>query len=340
MIYIYKNFHLFFIKNNIKCLLYFFLLFSFFNFSFSERCPLFFGAYECPKNHTCINGECHKDGKISKTCDNVACDDNFKCFNGVCWPVEGIPCDRNTLIDKDVANALTSDCGPKGKCISGRCRIDHCWNVVCNEDEMCRGGKCYKIIDNFCWNSFNCGPRFKCVNNKCKIIDDIPREKCNCDPGMICKNGQCMMQDNCVNIACEAEEVCIDGVCSSLLGTKCAYDGDCGDVLICKQGICVEDLECRNKCPYDNVCREGLCSNIQGLLCEENSCSDGYECINGECLKNNCMHTVCQIGERCDNGLCIRVEGSFCSHAPRDCGPLFKCINGVCQDFIRDMMIQ
>uniref|UniRef100_A0AC35U283 Tenascin-X n=1 Tax=Rhabditophanes sp. KR3021 TaxID=114890 RepID=A0AC35U283_9BILA len=234
---------------------------------------------------------------------------------------------------------MTSDCGLRGKCLNGHCRIDLCWNVVCDENEFCRDGKCYKITDSFCWNSHSCGNKHKCVSNKCKYIEEFTREKNNCDPGMIFKNGQCMMQENCVNIACEQSEVCIDGTCSSLLGTKCELNGDCNEPLICKQGICVEDLECLNKCQYNEICKEGICAPIQGSICE-GSCSEGYQCINGICEKDQCFAKVCQITERCDNGMCVRVEGTFCQHAAKDCGPLFKCESGICKDTIKDMMIQ
>ena len=101
----------------------------------AERCPPIFGEYECPKDFKCVFGTCKndKDEPVPVDCSKITCDLDAKCINGKCLPIENMPCNRNVLVAENTARAIISDCGWRGKCISGRCVIDSKFFYESNE---------------------------------------------------------------------------------------------------------------------------------------------------------------------------------------------------------------
>jgi len=98
----------------------------------AELCPPLFGEFECPLNYECtIHGQCvsnrtrDSNSQQPTSCANVRCGEESRCVSGgKCLPLQGLPCDRNTLVGKSVARAIRSDCGRRGKCVNGKCTID------------------------------------------------------------------------------------------------------------------------------------------------------------------------------------------------------------------------
>ncbi|CAD5206363.1 unnamed protein product [Bursaphelenchus okinawaensis] len=304
-----------------------------------ERCPPLFGETECPLKYKCEISTC-KDEKgvpAPPDCSKITCGPDARCFEGRCWPVEGLPCGRNVLVAENTARSITSSCGRRGICLNGRCSIDKCAEVLCNEGELCRDGKCTKLVGSFCLTVFDCGPEpgMECLRNQCVRTDPLVGAeglaKIDCDPDETLQGHECVKKRSCEEIVCEAGFACSNGACLPMLGADCSQS-TCPRGLLCKKNVCVEDT-CKDKCPVEHACINGECRHLQGILCRE-TCPSPFACINGQCVKNECARKVCQLGERCENGICIRIEGNLCSNPMRDCGESFDCYKSACRDKI------
>uniref|UniRef100_A0A1I7ZW66 EB domain-containing protein n=1 Tax=Steinernema glaseri TaxID=37863 RepID=A0A1I7ZW66_9BILA len=310
-----------------------FLLFLLCSLAGAERCPPIFGDSECPLGLVCTDGKCTGEG-ASENCDVLTCPENMRCFNGRCYPTENLPCNRNVLVGENAARSIVSDCGIHGKCVNGRCVLDRCAGVSCGLQELCLDGVCTNMTDRFCLSSFDCGPTFDCVANKCQDSGVLSRPICSCDPDQVCgADGTCAPRPKCSRVFCGPGAVCVDGFCSSTEALACSRDDECGAERVCRSGTCAPDLCVGKRCPPDHQCREGECRLLQGLLCH-GECPAPFECVSGRCARNECARKVCQLGETCD-GFCQRVEGRFCSLAIRDCGEGFACENNACRDQLK-----
>lgn len=68
--------------------------------------------------------------------------------------------------------------------------------MLCTDGELCREGKCVKMLDNFCFSAFDCGPGLDCTANKCARKDEPPAfAKIECDPGEILEGDKCVAQE-------------------------------------------------------------------------------------------------------------------------------------------------
>ncbi|KAL3998611.1 hypothetical protein ACH3XW_15730 [Acanthocheilonema viteae] len=288
------------------------------NDTFGVLCPPIFGQFECPLNFTCVTNECYTESNAiaSYNCEEVKCNANFRCYKGRCYSIFGLSCDRNIELSEYKFRSITSNCGLKGKCINGRCVEDRCHGIECTENELCQDGKCLIVNNTFCITHFDCGPTFKCFQNKCISFRDPI--SCNCDPG-------------CTHVSCEMGSFCFKGTCQTAVGQDCTST-PCQGSTICVEGRCILN-PCINRCPPDHACREGQCRHLEGLLCYE-ECPKPYVCIDGRCTRNECFGKSCQPGEICQFGLCIKVEGRLCSLAIRDCAEEFECIGGICHDLL------
>ncbi|KAI6203612.1 hypothetical protein M3Y94_00577300 [Aphelenchoides besseyi] len=320
------------------------LLFVFFIISSclssAERCPPILGEIECPLRYKCELNVCKDErGLIAPSdCAQITCGPDARCASGSCYPVEGLPCGRNVLVAENTARSITSSCGRRGRCINGRCAIDKCAEVLCEQGEICRDGKCIKMLGAFCFTLFDCGiePGMECRGNRCtREASGAEAEgmaKIDCDPGHVALGNDCVKQRGCEEIVCDPGFSCMNGVCLPMNGADCSQT-QCPEGLICKRNVCVAD-PCRNHCPKEHACMNGECRHIQGMFCQDDECEDPYVCLNGQCVRNECARKVCQLGERCENGICIRVEGNLCSSALRDCGEAFDCVKSMCRDKI------
>ncbi|KAI1727025.1 teneurin-3 [Ditylenchus destructor] len=320
----------------------------------AELCPPIFGEFECPEKYTCVLGACKgENGQTPpEDCDKITCHMDSRCsIGGKCLPFEGMPCGRNVLIAEKTAEAIVSDCGRRGKCVSGKCVIDKCMEMLCDEGEVCRDGKCQKLISNFCFSDFDCGQSAKsglhCKANKCEKSTTMDSEgikpTMKCDPGESPQNDRCVPQDGCAQLVCELGETCLNGFCipttiecgdpqSTFPGSMISLS-TCPDNMICRNRVCIRD-PCLDRCPPEHTCiNGGECRLLQGLHCIE-TCPSPFECVNGVCVKDECHRKVCQLGERCDGGICVRIQGKICKNAERDCGESFDCVNSACQDKI------
>ncbi|KAI6182048.1 hypothetical protein M3Y97_00338200 [Aphelenchoides bicaudatus] len=312
----------------------------------SDRCPPLFGEIECPLKFKCELNICKNEQGLlpPPDCTQISCGPNARCYMGNCYPVEGLPCGRNVLVAENTARSITSNCGRTGKCINGRCIIDRCAEVLCNENELCREGKCVRMVDAFCFSAFDCGPGsgMECRGNRCVVENNALTgaeglSKVDCNPGELFIGQDCVKQRGCEEIVCEPKFSCINGACLLMTGSDCV-NTPCPEGLVCRKGVCAED-PCHNRCPQDHACLNGSCRHIQGMFCHnDEECTDPYVCLNGQCVRNECSRKVCQIGERCENGICIRVEGNLCTNPIRDCGEAFDCNKSACRDKIHPII--
>lgn len=79
--------------------------------------------------------------------------------------------------------------------------------------EICRDGKCQKLLDIFCFNDYDCGwltkisnggsykTKLKCLANICVKRDlnneifDLTTTNLKCDPGEVLQDNKCIKQD-------------------------------------------------------------------------------------------------------------------------------------------------
>lgn len=87
--------------------------------------------------------------------------------------------------------------------------IIECTNVVCEEGEFCRDGKCQKFQGILCFSDYNCGPLIslyatstilQCKLNKCELrnnLDEVLYKHVDlkCDPGQSLQGNKCVPQE-------------------------------------------------------------------------------------------------------------------------------------------------
>jgi hypothetical protein len=73
--------------------------------------------------------------------------------------------------------------------------------VLCNENEICRDGKCVRMLDAFCFSVFDCGPNtgMECRGNKCVrggvvAESEVLSKVEDCNPGEIFLGQECVKQ--------------------------------------------------------------------------------------------------------------------------------------------------
>ena len=193
----------------------------------------------------------------------------FPCPAGfICEQLTDVPVPGNYCV-LDPCDGVT--CGPGEACdpATGGCR-DLCEGVECRVGEECRSGFCLDCFD---------------LPGRC-----LPGELCVADGEGV---GQC--QDNpCDPNPCGAEEVCVDGTCSS------SCSGGCPTGQACVGGMCVEDACDGVTCPPNQVCdpADGMCTNRE---CDGVQCNPGEVCVetSGACIPDPCLQTTCPMGMVC-----------------------------------------
>uniref|UniRef100_A0A915EBY5 Uncharacterized protein n=1 Tax=Ditylenchus dipsaci TaxID=166011 RepID=A0A915EBY5_9BILA len=85
--------------------------------------------------------------------------------------------------------------------VSGKCSLDKCINILCDEGEHCRDGKS---------SGLHCKLN-KCEKSSGQVLKQDFKQKC--DPGESPQNEKCIPQDGCAQLVCELGETCLNGFC-------------------------------------------------------------------------------------------------------------------------------
>ncbi|KJH53348.1 hypothetical protein DICVIV_00471 [Dictyocaulus viviparus] len=208
--------------------------------SVAERCPQFFGEFECPVGFACKNSQCYGiDGNISMSCSTeMECTDGTVCVEGKCYPLSSIKCNRFLiLVISDLLESYVRFCDNILHCIMimrGQRLFQNSskdFRTSCQPNEICHRGQCYP--NNQC-TSIYCGKGSYCVDGKCinaiglSCSDDI------CRGGTVCVNGVCVL-DPCPD-RCPVDQSCRLGECRIMEGLPCI--SECSGSFLCIDGRC------------------------------------------------------------------------------------------------------
>lgn len=225
-------------------------------------------------------------------------------FTGVACPSAGDPCEVPGAMGV-CANGLT-DCDALGETI--------CTGIIQpgSQAEECDGidNDCDGIID----DEAPCPGNQVCHQGAC--VDPCSSGEFACGNGLVCQDDVCIDED-CVDVMCDAGEVCTDGACRAVC-----------DGVVCPSGqVCIGDL-CQDPCAgvtcdAGDVCLQGVC--VTGCGCRV--CGDGYACDTETdyCVEEACLDVECDPGTLCKAGECVPLcEGV-------NCPPGQQCVEGACE---------
>jgi hypothetical protein len=321
---------------------------------------------DCPPNQAC--------NMATHTC-GPACDMNTPCNGGCCSAATGGTCQTGTL-DAVCGNngGLCAACSGNQfghKCVpmtgGGQCgcvtfpgdcpaSASACTNSVCistcSPSMMCQSGCCSSSTNGTCQPGTSqgvCGAGGSvcqsCVGNA-NGSACLPSGACGCTKATDCPTGQaCDTAAGKCTTACNANQQCNGGCCSSASGGTCqtgTINAACGS-----SGVCMT-------CPGPASCTSYSCN---GTACVPNyaangtSCSDNNNCTSGDHCDGagNCVGTAysCPVGNQCvsypcdGNGGCqtqYAPQGTLCGRGdtcctggPEECNGTGSCVsNGCC----------
>ena len=297
-------------------------------------------------------------------CDGSLCTKDDQCVNGDCEATSVVDCDDPTPDDCTfpVCNSQTGECDEMhnqaagAPCKDGNPCTD---DDLCDEGGICEAGALHQCISQHPCKTAWCNEQAKEGTNPC-VMDLLP-ENTPCDDGSKCTdNDVCLLVGDGAAIQCSGVPVeCNDGnpctldTCSEEAGcayenkssgTPCAVMGDCSDVGICQDGICVAqpgggcddgipctadecspDGSCVHTanhalCDDNDSCTDNLCSLVVGCEYPFNNapCDDGNPCTsNAKCSQGSCAPGVpanCDDNNECTIDSCDPVAG--CKHEP------------------------
>lgn len=181
--------------------------------------------------------------KTNERCDNIDNDCDGVVDNGnLCGA--GEVCDKGTCVA--ACNSGEFKCSPPLECNpAGYCVEPACKDLVCNDGQVCRGGKCI---------------------GGC--------EGAVCPAGQECQLGRCV--ELCAGVKCGEDQVCEKGACISACTCRTCPTGEVCDT---KSLHCV-DTGCETKtCAASEICVMGQCQD----KCAGALCPGGAACANGVC---------------------------------------------------------
>lgn len=144
---------------------------------------------------------------------------------------------------------------------------------------------------------------------------------------------------------CRGSELCQNRVCTP----ACLETLDCGDGLVCRQGLCVPPVRCSTSgdCRPVEVCEAGVCVPQQIECRRDSECPQLFRCIEGGCYppgqapgdsttssdgasgsestgRGTCtLNSDCPLGEACEEGQCVAIAPDC--REDRDCPPGLTC---------------
>ncbi len=336
-------------------------------------------AGPCQQN-VCSDGEC----VLQPLPEATPCDDGNPCTDSVCLDgtcgiesTDDIQCDCDPNVDSscvefddnDLCNG-TLKCEPKlGKCVIASVLTcddtgDPCTERVCVPDT----GLCQlQVVANgtFCDDENACTLGDVCQEGLCEATAQaacgVPKTcgDTQCNPACVSAN-ECVPDLGCSEIyldvpcddgqACEIEDECRDGVCSSgttdLLcddGNPCTadgcdptagcvfapFDGECSDSDPCTVGDQCADGQCAPQsiqdCDDANPCTTDVCEPNKGCsnFKNNNDCEDGDPCTQGD--KCNPQDGKCKPGAN----VCPCSEDAVCTQSGT-CNGVWHCIANQC----------
>ncbi|MFO0553331.1 MAG: MYXO-CTERM sorting domain-containing protein [Polyangiaceae bacterium] len=210
------------------------------------------------------------------------------------------------------------DTGQLGVCAQGitQCTANGvtCQGLVTPSAESCDGldDDCNGLVD----DGDLCSAGFLCDKGACV-------EKCGtgefvCPPNKVCDAAGFCVDPPCLNVDCDAGQVCHDGDCVAPCdGVVCPYPQQC------RVGVCVDPCASVT-CDAGQVCDGGVCvTSCSCLPCANNLACEG---ASGLCVEPGCVDVMCDPGSHCVGGACV----DDCANASCPAGQI--CSAGACID--------
>ncbi|XP_070559370.1 fibulin-5-like isoform X40 [Ptychodera flava] len=263
----------------------------------------YYGQYDCPENHECVNIEGAYRCAITVTCGEGY---NYNTQSSQCEDIDECAV-RNNL------------------CAAGQECVNRPGSYTCEEQNVCPNGYQFNAFTRNCEDinecalqSNPCAAGQQCVN----IIGSF-----TCEEQNVCREGY---QFNTLTRICDDVNECALGLPNCLDGQQCVNtigSFECRRVQNCGTGYtlnaltqqCVDDNEC--DLGTDNCRSNQRCTNIPGSFRCENlvDCEFGYELNSlGACVDiNECLGNPCPRNTRCQN-----IEGSY------RCRSIIRCRAG------------
>ena len=179
---------------------------------------------------------------------------------------------------------------------------------LCETDEVCDRGVCVgRCMGEFgCAAGLACSDEGLCVESACVDVE--------CEAGEICRAGTCT--GPCTGVTCPGDQLCRAGRCVD------PCDGvTCDDGRVCDRGICRDRCDCEG-------CADGLACDTGTGTCETSACvgvdctsMPGTVCRDGACV-DACAGAVCPRGQICEAAACVADPdfGADAGVADRDAG--------------------
>lgn len=149
---------------------------------------------------------------------------------------------------------------------------------------------------------------------------------CSCDEGRVCG-----LSSSGVQLACNAESVCVLPACEP---------GDVG--CACDEGACGAGLECNSTSGVERCEVAGCAIGDEGCGCAlDRGCSEGLVCTEGRCQASSCAPgspgCACTQGYTCDAGLRCELDDEKCRDAASctpgnlgcECSSDDSCVGGL-----------
>ena len=218
---------------------------------------------------TCDNVDNDCDGIVD---EDAECEEESECFRGEC-----------------AKRCAAGECPTGFFCDERHCMVDLCYEIECEENEVCVEGICRNRLELQCIDR-ECPSDLVCIEGEC--VADPCVEHVACPSGTQCWLGECLDEElvSCYQANCSEGERCIDGEC---------FPDLCWNVE-CDEGFDCVDGECIDKCNFVE-------------------CSASFDCVEGECVPSSCFAVECTVGF-CYEGNCVVgcegvvcAEGYFCS---------------------------
>lgn len=247
---------------------------------------------------------------------------------------DGESCSRDTLniMDLDTISVALTDSGDDDACRSGNCQCGTCTSGVmptggsCKASSECDAGDfcfCPSVVclsTNHCLGSCqekrpaggvcNLDEHGACISNNCKC------ERCTDQNGRLSDGSSCSEDSDCLSDSyCDCDGA-FCGVGTVNCNGKCKKKEDPG-------GSCAWDDN--DECKFGN-CKCGICTEQNGRLSDELSCSADSDCLHDSFC--DCPATGCGIGTEFCYGTCKkkRAPGGWCDMDDND-----ECQYGNCK---------
>jgi len=287
------------------------------------------GQESCDDNNKCTNDICDP----VQGCLNVAitCEDNNKCTTKSCDPLVGCiyktkNCDDKKLCTRDSCNAVTGECQnifDKKICYScngGPCSVDadcDAWSNSLNLKSVCQAAYCNQQTGS-------------CFARKVKECAQKCRQ--SCIPYHACDNAQCVLNKQSGEYDCvHSDKTCDDH-------KSCTID-TCDKKLGCIHQIDVDNEECQPTkiCDTTEDCKQYDISNNLKSQCQKSVCDLNKGICIVQSSKQLCSteicQTTCQPRNACETAKCIlNADGTsaYCARTPIICDDKKACTVDTC----------